>query len=100
MPYERTIEIVIAEGVRVRFSQSGRPIERYSVILLVFEDGAWQTAQVYDNHLGTNHMHRYTRKDGKQPETAFHPGPMNEAIPAAIDYLKSHWEAIIESWRG
>jgi hypothetical protein len=42
-----------------RFSQSGRPIERYSGILLVFEDGAWQTARVYDNHLGTNHMHRY-----------------------------------------
>lgn len=25
--------------------------------------------------------------------------PTNEAIPAAIDHLKAHWEAIIESWR-
>jgi hypothetical protein len=45
--YERTIDIGIIEGVLVRFSQSGRPIE-----------------------------------------AAFHGGPTNEAIPAAIDHLK------------
>jgi len=28
-----------------------------------------------------------------------HGGPTNEAIPATIDHLKAHWEAIIESWR-
>ena len=99
VPYERTIDIGIIEGVLVRFSQSGRPIERYSVLLLAFEDGEWQTIRVYDNHLGTHHMHRYTRKGGKQPEASFHKGSTNEAIPAAIDHLKAHWEAIIESWR-
>lgn len=97
--YERTIDIDLVEGILIRFSQSGRPIERYSVVLLVFEDGDWQTIRVYDNHLGTHHMHRYTRKDGKQPESAFHEGSTTEAIPAAIDHLKTHWEAIIESWR-
>jgi hypothetical protein len=40
VPYERTIEIGIIDGVLVRFSHSGRPIERYSVVLLLFEDGA------------------------------------------------------------
>lgn len=99
MPYERTIEIRIGEGVRVLFSYSGRPISRYAVVLVAFEDGAWQTIRVFDNHLGSHHMHRYTRKGGKQPEAPFHSGPTNEAIPAAIDHLKAHWEAIIESWR-
>ena len=68
MPYERTIEIAITDGVVVRFSQSGRPIARYSVVLLAFEDGGWQTIRVYDNHLGTHHMHRYARQGGKQPK--------------------------------
>lgn len=99
VPYERTIEIGIIDGVVVRLSHSGRPIERYSVVLLAFVDGEWQTIRVYDNHLGTHHMHRYTRQGGKQPEAPFHEGPTNEAIPAAIAHLKAHWEAIIESWR-
>jgi hypothetical protein len=97
--YERTIEIRIIDGVLVRFSHSGRPTERYSVVLLAFEGGVWQTIRVYDNHLGTHHMHRYTRRGGKQSKAPFHEGPTNEAIPAAIDHLKAHWEAIIESWR-
>jgi hypothetical protein len=99
VPYERTIEIRIAEGVIVRFSQSGRPIERYSVVLLALVSGKWETIRVYDNHLGTNHMHRYTRRGGKQPEAPFHGGPTNEAIPAAIAHLKAHWEAMIASWK-
>lgn len=99
MPYERTIEIEVDEGVFIRFSQSGKPIDRYSVVLLALEGGELQTIRVYDNHLGSHHMHRYTQKGGKQPEAPFHEGPMNAAIPAAIDHLKNHWRAIIESWR-
>jgi hypothetical protein len=98
MPHERSIDIAIAERVLVRFSQSGRPIERYSVVLLALVDGEWQTVRVYDNHLGSHHMHRYTRSGGKQEPEDFHPGPTNEAIPAAIAHLKAHWEAIIQSW--
>jgi hypothetical protein len=97
--YERAIEIQVVEGVVVLFSQSGTPIDRYSVVLLVFVNGAWERIRVYDNHLGTHHMHRYTRKGGKQPGEPFHVGPTNEAIPAAIGHLKAHWEAIIESWK-
>ena len=99
MPYERTIEIALAEGVVVRFNQSGQPIDRYAVLLLVFEAGEWHTVRAYDNHLGTHHMHRYTRTAGKHEPEGFHSGPTKAAIPAAIAHLKAHWEAIIEQWK-
>ncbi len=98
MPYERSIDLAITERVLVRFSQSGRPIERYSVVLLAVIDGEWQTVRVYDNHLGSHHMHRYTRSGGKQEPEEFHRGPTKQAIPAAVAHLKAHWEAIIQSW--
>lgn len=99
MAYERTVESGLADRVLVRLNQSGRPIERYSVVLLAFVEGAWQTVRVYDNHLGTHHMHSYTRREGKQSPQGFHSGPTNEAIPAAIEHLKAHWKAIIAQWR-
>jgi hypothetical protein len=98
MPYERTVEIAVAAGVAVRFSQSGRPIERYSVVLLRPVGGAWQTVRVYDNHLGAHHMHRYTSSGERQGPETFHAGTTNEAIAAAIAHLKAHWPAIIQSW--
>ena len=98
MPYERTFDLALAADVMVRVSQSGRPIERYSVVLLRFADGEWHTVRVYDNHLGSHHMHRYTRGEGKQASEEFHPGPTKQAIPAAIAHLKAHWKAIIQSW--
>jgi hypothetical protein len=99
MSHERTIEIALAAGVAVRFSQSGRPIERYSVLLLLLAGDTWQTVRVYDNHLGTHHMHRYTANSGKQGPETFHTGTTNEAIAAAIAHLKAHWPAIIQSWQ-
>ena len=43
MPYEREVEMPIGDGsVRVRFSHSGRPIERYSVVLVALVDGVWE----------------------------------------------------------
>jgi hypothetical protein len=98
VPYERTIEIALASNVRIQFNQAGRPIGRYSIVLLVLVNGAWETIRVYDNHLGTHHLHRYTRSSGKQDAAPFQSGPTNEAIPAAIAHLKDHWQAIIESW--
>ena len=99
VPYDRWTDLAIAEGVLVRFSQSGRPIERYSVVLLVRTETGWETIRVFDNHGGTHHVHRYTRAAGKQGAETFHPGPTNQAIPAAIEHLKAHWEAIIQSWK-
>ncbi len=99
MPYEQTVEWALAEGVIVRFSRSGRPIERYAVLLLVFVDDRWQEIRLFDNHLGGHHMHRYNLIDGKQPSEAFHSGPTNAAIAAAIEHLKAHWEAIVQPWR-
>jgi hypothetical protein len=99
MPYEQTVDFDVADGVRVRFSRSGRPIARYAVVLLVLVDDVWEEARLFDNHLDDHHMHRYTRLEGKQPSETFHPGPVNVAIAVAIAHLKAHWEAIIESWR-
>jgi hypothetical protein len=98
VPYERRIDIPLASDVKVQFNQAGRPIERYSVLLMLLMDGAWQTIRLYDNHLGTHHIHRYTRSGGKQDPGACHSGTTNEAIPAAIAHLKGHWQAIIQSW--
>jgi hypothetical protein len=99
MPYERTIDFALSAYVVVRFSQSGRPIDRYSVALLVFIDGVWKTARLYDNHGGTHHMHRYTRQGQKLASQSFHLGSTTEAVPAAIAHLKAHWEEIIHSWQ-
>jgi hypothetical protein len=98
VPHETVIELEIAEYVLIRFSRSGRPVERYAVVLLLFHDGRWQEIRLFDNHLGKHHTHRYTRTDGKQAPELFHPGPINEAMPTAIEHLRTHWEAIIESW--
>ena len=42
MPYEQTSEWPLAEGVALRFSRSGRPVERYAVVLLILVDGVWR----------------------------------------------------------
>jgi hypothetical protein len=99
MPYEQTIELALSQDVVIRFNRSGRPIERYSVVLLIFGEDGWQEARLFDNHQGTHHMHRYTPEMGKQPAEIFHQGPTNAAIAAAIGHLKTHWEAIVEPWR-
>ncbi|MGH2903161.1 MAG: DUF7718 family protein [Solirubrobacteraceae bacterium] len=99
MPYEETVDFEIADGVIVRYSRSGRPITRYAVVLLVLVDDVWEGVRLFDNHLDDHHMHRYTRTGGKQPPETFHPGPISAAMPAAIEHLKAHWEAIVESWR-
>ncbi|HUE25926.1 MAG TPA: hypothetical protein VMP89_04060 [Solirubrobacteraceae bacterium] len=99
MPYERSVDIGVAEDVVIRYSSSGRPIERYSVVLLVRTPRGWREVRVFDNHQGSHHMHRYTPTEGKQSAEVFHPGPARAAIPAAIRHLKDHWEAIVEPWK-
>jgi hypothetical protein len=99
MPYEQTIELALSRDVVIRFNRSGRPIGRYSVVLLILGADGWQEARLFDNHQGTHHMHRYTPETGKQLAEIFHQGPTNAAIPAAIEHLKAHWEAIVEPWR-
>jgi len=98
VPDEREFSTRLADGVMIRVRLSGRPIERYAVLLLAWRDAAWQEIRLYDNHLGSHHMHRYTRSHGKQPAEEFHPGPANAAIPAAIAHLKSAWQDIMLSW--
>jgi hypothetical protein len=92
MPFDHVVEIDLDDDVVIRFVYSRRPIERYAVLLLVRVNALWHEARLFDNHLGTHHMHRYTQTGGKQSPEIFHPGPANMAIPAAIDHLKAHWE--------
>lgn len=99
MPDERRVEFRLDDDVKIQFNRSGRPISRYSVLLMVLVDGVWQTVRLFDNHLGTHHVHRYTQEAGKQGPETFHPGPNNEAIAAAIIHLRAHWGAILESWK-
>lgn len=75
MPYEEIVDIEIAENVLIRFSRSGRPIARYSVVLLLLFDDIWEEVRLFDNHLDDHHMHRYTRSEGKQPPETFHLRP-------------------------
>lgn len=99
MKHQRKFDIeLVADRVLIRVRYSGQPVERYSVVLLVNEGGTWAEARVHDNHLGADHMHRYTRSGGKQQPEAFHPGPARAAMPAAIEHLKSHYESIISGW--
>lgn len=58
------IEISLSASARVLVHLSGRPIDRYAVVLLVRVEGEWTEARVSDNHLGSHHMHRYTRSSG------------------------------------
>ena len=99
MPHEQTIDLALAQDVLIRFSRSGRPIERYAVVLLILRGSEWQTVRLFDNHHGSHHMHRYNLNGGKQPAEVVHPGPTNAAVATAIDHLKTRWEAIVEPWR-
>lgn len=100
MPEERLFEIeLFHSAARIRVETRGRKIDDYTVVLLVRVEDEWRTVRVYDNHLGSHHMHRYNRSGGKQPPARFHAGSTNEALAAAIAHLKAHYEAIIAAWK-
>jgi len=74
--------------------------ETYSVVLLALDErGEWATVRVYDNHLGAAHMHRYTRKGGKQEAE-----PTGEVTPSngfnmALQQAEHGYGEMIEAWR-
>ena len=65
MPYERTIDIEIGEGILIRFSQSGRPIERLGRPTL---SGRRLQTSASTTTIWAPTPARYTRKGVKQPE--------------------------------
>ena len=99
MDHDYEFEIPLASHAKVRVGYSGHPVDRYAAVLLVRDGDTWREARVFDNHLGSHHMHRYTRSGGKQEAEGFHPGPTTKALPAAIEHLKAHWRAIAEAWK-
>jgi hypothetical protein len=68
-----------------------------SVVLLV-DDREKKAVRLYDAAHGFNEMHRFTRRDGKQPGVPFHRGTLGEGMRAAIKRIKSDFRQMIEGW--
>lgn len=89
----------LATGVRIVVdTDENRPFDRYAVMLQVRVEKGWKTIRLFDNAHGQHDLHGYTGFE-KQPATRFKQGTPQEVMPAAIDHLVDHWEAIIRTWR-
>ncbi len=74
--------------------------QTYSVVLLALdEQGKWATVRVYDNHLGAAHMHRYTRKDGKQEAEPAGAVTPSDGFNMALQQAENGYREMIEAWR-
>jgi hypothetical protein len=85
--------------MHVEFKTDRRDVVDYSIVLLVEVDGELETVRLHDGAHGENELHRYTRKEGKQPAEVFHHGDLGAGMRAAIDEIEERYEAMIESWR-
>src|SRR5215207_2470774 len=94
------IDSRIADGVRRvgRFSTASGAMTTYSVTLLAWREGSWQTVRVYDNAHGVNEMHRHTLSGGKQRAEVFHSGTASEAYNQARDAVADGYEEMIAGW--
>ncbi|HET7589531.1 MAG TPA: hypothetical protein VFK14_05035 [Solirubrobacterales bacterium] len=83
----------------VDFHTKGRDVLSYSLVLVVGNSQP-ATVRVYDAAHGFNEMHRFSRRDGKQPGVLFHAGTLGEGMRAAMDSIKSEFLQMIEGWEG
>lgn len=97
--YRRRLKRAPRIFMDVDFKTVRRDVVDYSVVLLAEIDGNLQTIRVYDGAHGTNELHRYTRKGGKQRAEAVHDGTLGEGMRAAINDIKRGHGAMIEAWR-
>jgi hypothetical protein len=97
--YERVLDHIMGALLRVEFTTDGREIIGYAVVLLLATNETIETIRVYDAAHGHNEMHRYTRKDGKQPGEPFHAGTLGEGMRAAIAQVESGYAEMIEGWK-
>ena len=88
----------LTEEVRIYVEVQGRPLTRYAVMLHVHAAGGWQTIFLFDNAHGRHDLHEYTGTT-ERPAERFMEGDPRDVVPAAITFLVSHWQAIIESWK-
>jgi hypothetical protein len=92
------LDHVLDIRIVVEFTNEGREITDYAVVL-VRGSGAWaETIRVYDGAHGRNEMHRYTSSAGKQPGTPFHSGTLGEGMRAAIQQIRDGYLQMIEGW--
>jgi hypothetical protein len=95
--YDLTLDVAIR--VRHATNERGELVE-YAVVLVVREGDDLHTVRVWDNHLGIPHMHRYTRKEGKQPEERITGAPsVQDGYDHGLDAAHRGFPAIVESWR-
>jgi hypothetical protein len=72
----------------------------YSIVLLAFHEGSWQTVRVYDNAHGQNEMHRHTLSGGKQAAEVFSPeSDFGVGMRSAREDVIAGYEKMIEGWR-
>jgi len=81
----------------VEFETQGPLVLGYSVVLLI-DDGQTETVRLYDAAHRFNELHRFTRRDGKQPGISFHRGTLGEGMRTAIERIKKDFQQMIEGW--
>lgn len=82
----------------VEFTNEGRVVTDYVVVLVRGKGEAAETIRVYDGAHGNNEMHRYTTSDGKQTGKPFHSGTLGEGMRAAAKAIKEGYPEMIEGW--
>jgi hypothetical protein len=83
----------------VRFHRVRSAVTDYALVLVADVDGGSETIRVYDSAHGSNEMHRYTRKLGKQVAEVFHRGTLGEGMRSAKQAIRDGYEEMIEGWR-
>jgi hypothetical protein len=96
--YERTFDDARGTHMVVEFTNEGREITSYVVVLVRGEGKAAETIRVYDGAHGHNEMHRYTSSGGKQTGKLFHSGTLGEGMRAAIEAIKGGYREMTEGW--
>lgn len=97
--YTQSLDELLGVFMDVKFTTDRRDVVNYAIVLLVEAEGDVEAVRLYDGAHGENEMHRYTRSRGKQPAEVFHRDALGPGMRAAIEEIKSGYEAMIESWR-
>jgi hypothetical protein len=74
-------------------------VANYSVVLLALVDGEWRTVRVYDSHLGTPHMHRYTREGVKRDGEKTGEAMPSDGYNMALERVKNGFREMIDGWK-
>jgi hypothetical protein len=100
-PREVVDEVVPGIRVRYRRSEPPRPYTYAVTVEVEMGNGVWTTVRLWDNadDVNEHHVHRYTRKQGKQSPEILEFQSINEAMAAAKKEAKEGWVEIVRQWR-